>query len=318
MPQRQVFTPISSTTLQLPKQLWSGISHHLGGAPQTKVSAEIKQGLPTPASVANNLVQTALIRKMRRLSLIKKLLRGNKFSKLARLGELNALGEEYSALAFLGTLFGLGGFTEELKQQLLVQLATEIKLCATLCAHRASQPAPVDAITTSTSTRTLFTYTNPPVVFGRDPDFFISDTVPVRAPAGQVLQKTTLLEVLSNTKTKKSAAALVTSKGSNFVLTRGAEANTLSRAKHLQYYRRTLAVRDSDRGEQLSLLCGHTIQPSRPVGKNTGHSHSTKLGSAKGLAVQRSRGQLTARFVAAGKLTTEYRGTTSTVISPRL
>jgi len=47
---------------------------------------------------------------MRRLSLLKKLLRGNKFIKLARLGELNALGD-YAYLADLGKLFELGSFT---------------------------------------------------------------------------------------------------------------------------------------------------------------------------------------------------------------
>lgn len=214
-PQRQAFTPINSTTsntLQLPTQLLVGINPYQSDTSKTKVSAGVNPRLPAPTIVANGSVQTALVRKMRRLVLIKKLLRGNKFSKLARLGELNALGEEYSALASLGTLFELGGFTEELKKQLLVQLAAGIKFCAMLCAQGAPEVTPVDAITTGTSARVLFTYNKPSVIFGRDPNFFISDVAPVKTSALQILQKTALLNALSTAKTKNSAAAPVASK----------------------------------------------------------------------------------------------------------
>jgi hypothetical protein len=257
---RQAFTSINSTTSntpQLPKQLLVGINQYQKATSKTKVSAVVNQvnhGLPTPAIVVKGSAQTILIRKMRRLVLIKRLLRGNKFSKLARLGELNALGEEYSALASLGTLFELGGFTEELKKQLLVQLAAEIKLCAILYAQGVPEATPVEAITTSASARVLFTYNKPSVIFGRDPNFFISDTAPVQTSALQVLQKTVLLKALATAKTKKSVAARVASNGSNTILARNAEASTLSRTKRLQYYRRALAGQVPSHDEQLALL----------------------------------------------------------------
>lgn len=256
-PQRQEFTPVNSTassTPQLPKQLCVDINQYQSDTAKTKISAGVNPRLPAPAIVANGAVQIASIRKMRRLTLIKRLLRGNKFSKLARLGELNALGEEYSALASLGALFELGGFTEELKKQLLVQLAAGIKLCAMLCTQGAPEVTPVDAITMSASVRALFTYNKPSVIFGRDPNFFISDAAPVKTSALQVLQKIALLKVLPTTKTKKSTAARVASKGSNLVLARSAEANTLSRAKRLQHCRRALVVQDPYCDEQLALL----------------------------------------------------------------
>lgn len=177
---------------------------------------------------------------MRRLSLFKKLLRGNKFNKLARLGELNALGE-YAYLADLGKLFELGSFTNELKQQILLKLAVDIKLYAALCAQGSLQRDQLYAATTHTSRRAFFVYRKLPVVFGRDATFFQSDAPKVKVLPQRVLRKKALLRVLNNVKTAPSRVGV---KQDSIALIRTVRIARVTAAKRLQRYRRVLHLKE--------------------------------------------------------------------------
>lgn len=177
---------------------------------------------------------------MRRLSLLKKLLRGNKFNKLARLGQLNALGE-YTYLADLGKLFELGSFTNELKQQILLKLAVDIKVCASLCAQGALQRDQLYAATTHASRRAFFVYKKLPVVFGRDATFFQSDAPKVKVLHRQVLRKKALLRVLNNV---KPSSERIVAKQDNIALIRTVRIARVTAAKRLQRYRRVLHLKE--------------------------------------------------------------------------
>lgn len=183
---------------------------------------------------------------MRRLSLLKKLLRGNKFNKLARLGQLNALGE-YTYLADLGKLFELGSFTNELKQQILLKLAVDIKLCASLCAQGALQHDQLYAATMHASRRAFFVYKKLPVVFGRDATFFQSDAPKVKVLHRQVLRKKALLRVLNSV--KPSPERTVAKQG-NIALIRTVRIARVTAVKRLQRYRRVLHLKE--RAKELS------------------------------------------------------------------
>ena len=188
-----------------------------------------------------------MVKKIRRLILIKKLLRGNKFGKLARLGQLNALEEDYKSLASLGTLSAFGGFTDKLKRDLLLLLTKDISLYAMLCRLKTTHPATTYAAADHVSARTLLTYSKPPVTFGRDPNFFISDTVAPRISPSQILRKSALLKVL---KPRKGTTRSPAVKSGNVILTRSGETNILPRIKHLHHYRQALALQESESAMQ--------------------------------------------------------------------
>lgn len=219
------------------KQLWAGIGRYYTVRSRgEKGLAAAKKAVSSLASDAISLSDCELLaKKMRRLSLLKKLLRGNKFSKLARLGELNALGD-YTYLADLGKLFELGSFTNQLKQQILLKLATDITLCATLCARSNFLLKQPTAFTTRKSHRVLFVYRKPPVVFGRDKTFFQSDTPKVKVARTRVLRKKVLLRTLIPAKTSPL-------KRSNIILARTARAARVLAEKQLQRYQRVLPAK---------------------------------------------------------------------------
>lgn len=145
-----------------------------------------------------------MIKKLRRLALFKSLLLGNKFNKLTRLGELNALGD-HKYLGGLNRLVELGSFTEELKLQLLLRLATDIKRCASLCA------APPDvqpqlAVTARVSPRAVFTHSKPSATPGRDTAFFQSNTARKGLTSSFRARKLALLKILTQQENKKVAS----------------------------------------------------------------------------------------------------------------
>lgn len=151
-----------------------------------------------------SLDRSLLIKKLHRLALFKSLLLGNKFNKLTRLGELNALGD-HRYLGGLNRLVELGSFTEELKLQLLLRLATDIKRCAALCA---ASPAvqPQLAVTARVSSRVVFTHSKPSATPGRDTAFFQSSATRKSLAPSLRARKLALLKVLTQQGNKKVAS----------------------------------------------------------------------------------------------------------------
>lgn len=186
-----------------------------------------------------NFEQTKLIKKLRRLSLFKKLLQGNKLGKLARLGALNALGE-YKHLGNLSSLAVLGPISGELKQQLLLQLATDIKFCASLCAtHTAVQQHP--AVTTRVSTRALLARKPRVSTPDHDQTFFHVEIPKKRVTRALKVRKLTLLRGLAQVKTKRVPVIRATSDGFNPLFVRIAKTKRAAAALRLHRYRRTLS-----------------------------------------------------------------------------
>lgn len=153
--------------------------------------------METPSA---NPDKALLIKKLRRLSLLKTLLLTNKFNKLARLGELKALGD-YKYLGELSKLSALGSVTEELKAQLLLNIAIDIKHCAALCVttHSVQQQT---ALTTHSNVRTLLTYNKGPIVPGKDAAFFQPYTEEKRRNPFLRAKNLALVNALTKTKNK--------------------------------------------------------------------------------------------------------------------
>jgi len=242
LPRNNSSTPSNTDTVELRYQLWAGIGrYHPTLKPKTGTD------------------QKLLAKQLHRLYLIKKLLLGNKFSKLSRLGELNALGE-YKYLENLGKLFALGFYSNELKQQLLLKLAAAIKLCATRCVTKPSTQLQ-HAVTKHVAPRVLVTYRKPPVIFGRDPEFFFVTAAKKIVTNVKRVQKLALLKVLAQRKNKKFSATQVTGALTNPFLTRAARTRRLTSVLRLRRYRAALLSRatvdlsaTSSRTEQLGLL----------------------------------------------------------------
>lgn len=191
--------------------------------------------------------RVTLAKKMRRLFLIKSLLQRNKFTKLARLGELGVL-EEYACLGKLGELFLLGGLTDELKEQLLLKLAIDIKLCASRYVSYAEPASPVLAATMHTGPRIALVYNSVPPASGRDPEFFQVDGPATKVAPKDRLRVTALLRGLTRVRGKTS---LFTGAESCAVV-RTARSVKLSTVKRLRHYRNALAPRE--KAEQIELL----------------------------------------------------------------
>lgn len=118
---------------------------------------------------------------LKRLFILKRLLRTNQFTKLAQLGASGVLGD-LSILSKLEVLSSTTLLTEQLKQQLLLKVATNIRL-----AKNASPLHTQYATTTRTSNRALLTYRAPEISY-RDENFFISDT-PKKRPSVRKLRR---------------------------------------------------------------------------------------------------------------------------------
>lgn len=145
--------------------------------------------------------QHSLIKKLRRLALLKSLLLANKFDKLARLGELKALGE-HKYLGGLSKLAELGSVTEELKLQLLLRLAVDIKRYATLCVA-APNGQQETAVTARASSRALFTRSKVLTVTGRSTSFFQPSAPKKKMHPALHARKVTLLKALARVSRKK-------------------------------------------------------------------------------------------------------------------
>lgn len=134
---------------------------------------------------------------------------------------------EHTYLANLGKLFDLGSFTNELKQQLLLKLALDIKLCATLLTHDNVDHTPL-GVTETVANRTLFVYKKQPTTFGRDPEFFQSDDIGTKITPHQVTRQKALLRAVAACRSGNRPA------GTRLVLTRTALTKRLDVARKLQ------------------------------------------------------------------------------------
>jgi hypothetical protein len=172
---------------------------------------------------------------MRRLHAFKSLLQGNKFGKLARLGELDLLGK-HEHLGNLGTLFEEGKLSNTDKQTLLLALATDIKLCATLCVAAPAVQLQ-SAVTTRVSSRALLTYKEPTSTLGRDPEFFKPDAPNKKLNPVRKVRKVALLHALTRTKDSKVAPAHKALTGGSQLVTRAVRTRSAVAAARLRLYR---------------------------------------------------------------------------------
>jgi hypothetical protein len=160
--------------------------------------------------------QPSLIKKLRRLALLKSLLLANKFDKLARLGELKAL-EEHKYLGGLSKLAELGSVTEELKLQLLLRIAVDIKRYAALCVA-ATGGQQETAVTAQASSRALFTRSKVLTVPSRNTSFFQTSAPKKKMHPALQVRKVTLLKALARVSRKKvGPSGMGVSKGNSIL-----------------------------------------------------------------------------------------------------
>ena len=248
--------------------------------------------------------RAALAKKIRRLHLFKSLLSGNKFTKLARLGELNALGE-YKYLEKLDELFTIGALSKELKEQLLLKLATAIKLCAALYVSSDTQAESLSAITTRVSPRTVLCNKKETPVFGGDPEFFQSDVPEVKASPSIMLRRSVYLRSLVRSRGKKFSSAL-----SNCALAHTARAAKLTVISRLHRCRALLASAPKG-GQSYANRTEHAELLLKRARRQSAHPTPRLYRASK-------HGARAPRFISLNSLPDNFAGVAATAAAPQI